>query len=123
MIKTDEMYAIVKVTEPEIVGFANVYEPGDVWQKVRGCDGCSPTCCPPGCKFLIDNKCVIHCHDHGTLKPFGCLVPPSPRGQDSNCRLVFEALAGSHVGKFRHKCDGKRLLRASPNGSAESRSG
>lgn len=96
--------------DPSPVGFMNVYEEGDLWMKVQGCEGCPTPCCGQ-CAMLFEKKCLLHLFDKGSKKPFNCVVKPSPVKHNSDCQLVFECVQGKSKGKFRWKCDPQMVFR------------
>jgi hypothetical protein len=89
------------------VAYANVFDAGDRLERRQSCLGCGPSCCPGDCGMLVEGRCLAHAYGNGqgSAKPLGCCLLPGPVGQDSNCSLVWEIVAGPNAGKFRWKCD------------------
>jgi hypothetical protein len=107
MEKTRAIEAIIPVGEASPVGYRNVYEDGDEWVKVHGCDGCerpAGSCCG-NCPHLVEHRCALHIRDGMSLKPLYCIVKPVPTQCLKGCRLVFRCVAGSLIGKERHLTD------------------
>lgn len=108
----NQIVAILPLDNPSPVAFANVYEPGDLWIKVQGCEVCERGCCGNCGLFLKDTcQCSVHIIDKGSNKPFHCVVSPSPISRNSICKLVFRCVSGTNCGKFRWKCDDRDVLR------------
>ena len=134
-LPTDEMLVLVKYDKPETVAFVNLYNPGDLWLKVQGCEACTPegvrNCCGK-CPFRLGSewlqeiltslgvdvppldekgRCIWHVEGRRSRKPFVCIVDPHPRHACSYCQLVFECVQGPKKGKKRHVCDKRDELR------------
>ena len=94
------------------VGYRNVYEDGDEWLKVCGCDGCERVkqCCG-NCPHSRGSGCPLHVLGN---KPLYCIVNPTPNTCKPHCLLVFECVKGSNVGKFRHLTDRDEPFRGTP---------
>ena len=105
------MFAIVAMNDPSAMGFMDVYDPGDVWMKVQGCDACitENNCCG-NCAARAGDKCSLHILNGGS-KPYDCVVRPSPIEHNSNCALVFECTCGKFKGQFRWKADPQSVFR------------
>ena len=104
--------AIIPVGEASPVAFEDVYEKGDRWEKIHGCEGCerpAGSCCG-NCPQLVDNLCGLELRDPD-LKPFHCIVKPIPNQCLKGCQLVFRCVRGSHMGKERHVTDIRDELR------------
>lgn len=109
MSKTE---AIIPVGEASPVGFRNVYEDGDEWRKVRGCEGCSGFCCGTCPQLMEGGGCALHARDPD-LKPLYCIVKPPPNTCIPGCLLVFKCVKGTNAGKFRHLTDRDKPFRDS----------
>ena len=102
---TDQKAVICLLDNPQPIGYMNVYEPGDVWMKIQGCEACSlenrRKCCT-NCPVFIDIGCVLHLEDpRNSRKPFHCIVNPSPDICHSYCQLEFQSIQGSRKGQIR----------------------
>jgi len=107
---SDKVLAVIPTDDPSPVAFMNLYEPGDMWVKVHGCEGCNEEqrrrCCGQ-CVLYVNNKgCERHL-ERGTMqsKPFHCTVLPVPNQQWGNCHLVYECIAGKWKGYQRQIWD------------------
>jgi hypothetical protein len=106
---TTNMVVICSPESPSPLAFANVYEVGDIWIKVRGCEDCPTSsivkCCGT-CPFVSDKGCFHHLNG-GRLssKPYGCVVFPLPVVARSWCVLEFKCIKGSNKGKVRRVSD------------------
>ena len=98
---------VCKVDSPDIISYLNVYEEGDEWVKIQGCEVCSlenrKKCCN-GCPMFSEKGCYFHL-ELTNSKPFRCVVKPSPDTCLSWCSLEFECIAGSKKGKIRRVKD------------------
>ena len=103
MVITTERAVVCLVSEPVPVGYLNVYEQGDVWLKIVGCEGCPPEAqkkCCGNCPLLLkQGGCIPHLE--GTHKPFDCMIVPPPDMTYSFCQLEFECVKGTNKGKVR----------------------
>ena len=75
MIKTDEKLVVCSMDGATPDAYMNLYEPGDVWVKQRGCEDCPmkmrKRCCG-NCAFLMERGCAWHFEkgDNTKAKPF-----------------------------------------------------
>ena len=104
-IPVDKLLMICDPKNPTSLAYMNVYEPGDLWIKVQGCDDCSlenrSKCCT-NCPVFIDAGCVLHLENpENSRKPFHCIANPTPEKCHSYCRLEFQCAKGSRVGQVR----------------------
>lgn len=114
-LPTDKVLAVIPAEECSPTAFLNVYEPGDVWLKVQGCEACDPErakkCCG-NCPHRVTRGCDWH-EEPGVYKgkPLHCVILPVPSECKGGCALVYECLTGSHEGKRRHVTDRGGILR------------
>ncbi len=103
--------AIVPLDEPSPVGFMNVYEDGDLWEKIKGCDECPPenNCCV-NCPLSTDKGCYLHLIKKGQDKPFHCVVHPSPLKHKPKCCLEYRCIKGSYKGLVRRQSEPRNIL-------------
>ena len=106
----------ISLDDPTPIAFRNVYEEGDKWIKVHGCETCPDKqrarCCG-NCRSLTKSaKCRLH-KTGLNHKPFFCIVWPTPEPDKmfSPCEIVYKCVRGEHIGKFRHVSDKRGILR------------
>ena len=97
------MRVICHIDRPEVIGYEDVFEAGDVWVKVQGCESCSlenrKTCCG-SCPMFTAKGCFFH-EEASNSKPYRCVVWPTPDASLSWCALEFKCVKGSKQGKVR----------------------
>jgi hypothetical protein len=103
--------AIIPVGGASPVAFENVYEEGDRWDKVVGCEGCHGKCCGNCPHRMESGECPLHIRDGMSLKPLYCIVKPVPSSCIPNCQLVFRCVKGTNAGKLRYVCDRDKPFR------------
>jgi hypothetical protein len=101
---------ICEIDNPTPIGFINVFESGDVWKKIRGCESCPDErrrkCCGR-CALRIGADCRFNIEEIGhSKKPFYCVWWPPPNEIKTNCYLEFKCIAGSKIGKTLRVRDG-----------------
>lgn len=104
MISPDKTYVICSLDDPSPVAYMNLFEPGDVWEKIQGCSPCQvkDRCCR-GCRiFVEDLGCAIHLSRDTLHKPFVCVTRPVPNQGMDGCTLTYLCVRGSKKGKLRH---------------------
>jgi hypothetical protein len=110
---TNEELAIVYSNKPVPVAYMNVYEKGDVWLKIKGCDSCPPEqakkCCGR-CPLVSDMGCFLHLDTFGKNKPFNCVVKPSPRKHMANCALEYKCVCGTYSSLTHKLCNPRGVL-------------
>lgn len=108
--KFRKLLALVPLDEPSPVGFMNVYEEGDIWLKIRGCEECENNCCG-NCPLASDRGCYLHLINKGQDKPYHCVVHPSPLKHRIDCVLEYGCIQGKHKGMIRRQSDPRDVLR------------
>ena len=101
------MNVILDIKIPVVKYFENVFEEGDRWKQIVGCEACESKgrCCGK-CKMRMPSgDCRLHVEDPGQ-KPFHCIVFPNPTGVWSWCALQWESVKGSRKGEI-IKANGK----------------
>lgn len=97
------MKVVCLVENPDVVSYVDVYEEGDEWVKIQGCEVCSlenrKKCCGP-CPMFTDKGCYLHL-DNMLNKPYRCVVKPTPRTCLTWCSLEFKCIKGKNVGKIK----------------------
>lgn len=106
---------ICSMDDPEALGYTSLYEKGDVWIKIRGCEDCpeeSRIKCCGQCPMSSDMGCYFHLMNPSShsQKPFGCISHPHPKFARSYCCLEFKCIRGSNEGKIRRVRDKHGVL-------------
>lgn len=112
----DQKTVICSMDDPSVLAYTSLYEDGDVWIKIRGCEDCpveSQKKCCGQCPLLSDMGCYLHLMrpNSSTQKPFGCIAHPNPVYARSYCMLEFECVKGGNFGKIRRARDKNGVLR------------
>lgn len=97
------MKALVSADEPVVYAYQDVFEEGDEWVKIQGCEACPienrKRCCNQCPLFLEDNGlCMIHMGLCSIQKPYQCVVRPRPNICLSWCHLEFKCTKGKNEG-------------------------
>ncbi len=99
-----EKLFLCSVENPSPILYVNIYGEGDVWIKVKGCEGCKEhkKCCG-NCPLSIDLGCAYHlgANKKGSKKPFFCIYFPIPDNCLSWCQLEFKCIVGKYKNKIR----------------------
>jgi len=95
--------------DPSPAAFTSVYEQGDVWVKIRGCEDCPPEvlakCCG-NCPLASSAGCLLHLLNKRTSqKPYNCVVKPTPEKTLSYCVQEFQCVRGTYEGRIRRVRD------------------
>ena len=113
----DEILALISLKRPsELVGYMNVYDYGDIWEKIKGCDGCENNCCKNCPIYMEDLGCRLHILNMGQDKPVHCVIQPSPLKHRADCLLEYKCTKGIHIGRIRKQSDPKNVLRDEETG-------
>ncbi len=103
------MAIIPQNDDPSPIAFTSVYEPGDVWVKIRGCEDCpveSVAKCCGDCPLASPAGCFLHLSNKRTSqKPYNCVVMPTPEKAISYCVQEFRCIRGTHEGRVRRVRD------------------
>lgn len=104
-----QLEAVFHPDDPSPVAWQNLYDEGDRWEKIQGCEACSKHCCGTCGLIVEDGKCRLHLDGpdggRGQAKPWACCVKPTPDGQMSYCTLVWRCVRGPNAGSYRRKAD------------------
>ena len=103
---------IIAVNDPTPIAYLNLYEHGDRWEKVKGCDGCTEIekCCG-NCPMLSSKGCFFHLEKRTySSKPFKCVVAPMPNIAQSWCQLEYKCVKGKNKEKIRRSRDKRDVL-------------
>jgi hypothetical protein len=102
------MNAIIPIEDCSPIAFENVFEEGDRWKKITGCEQCptekSRHCCG-NCRMKLDNACIVHLQGNGRQKPLQCVIDPPPNVTWSWCCQQYECVKGSRKGTIRKICE------------------
>ena len=104
---TNKIVVLCALDDPTPIAYMNLYEEGDIWIKIRGCEGCPNTdkCCG-NCPLKVEKGCVFHIEAREySRKPFNCIVHPKPTIHQSFCQLEFRCIKGSKKDKVRKVCN------------------
>ena len=101
-----KLSVVLSLDDPTPIAFLNVYEEGDVWVKIKGCEECpieSRKKCCGNCPLLTpDGQCSFHLESKkNSKKPIHCIVKPYPNDCLKFCSLEFKCIKGSKEGKIR----------------------
>jgi len=106
-----ERAIICLLSNPSPAAYMNIYEEGDIWIKIQGCEACSPEnrkkCCGNCGMFSQVKGCVWHLETPiaNSSKPWNCVVKPYPDSAMPFCALEFRCVKGSNLGKVRRVKD------------------
>ena len=118
ILKNKGLLAIVPMTEPSPAGYMNLYEPGDIWLKIKGCEECPAeqrkACCGK-CPLVSEYGCFLHIENKGQHKPFACIVQPRPDKHRPNCAIEIKCIKGRYLGLIRRLQDKRNILRDKNN--------
>lgn len=106
----NRLLALVPLDNPSPVGYMNIYEQGDIWEKIKGCEECENNCCG-NCPLSSDKGCYLHLINKGQDKPFHCVVHPSPLKHKADCILEYKCVKGTQIGRIRKQRDPRNVLR------------
>lgn len=104
-MKLDElgMLAVVPANDSSAIAYMNVFERGDIWLRIKGCEDCPHEsrnkCCGP-CPMLSEKGCFLHLDDNQN-KPLRCVIHPVPRINLTWCSIQYECIQGSMLGQIR----------------------
>ena len=102
-IPTKEPVVLCLLDDSTAIAYFNVYEEGDAWIKIKGCESCSlenrKRCCN-GCPMFTEKGCFFHL-DNLLNKPYRCVAKPTVNICLSWCSLEFKCIEGSKLGKIR----------------------
>ena len=98
--------AVIPLNDPSPVAFVSVFEPGDIWIKVVGCETCRlenrKKCCGECPQIDINRNCALHSGlTLETVKPLRCVVFPAPNETYDWCVQEFVCVKGTNKGKIK----------------------
>lgn len=102
---TKKLSAVIPVDDPSPLAYMNVFEEGDIWVKIKGCEECPieqrAKCCGT-CPLFAGEGCYFHfINPKNSQKPFKCVVKPNPSRCKSTCCLEFVSVKGTQKGQIR----------------------
>lgn len=114
-VPRDQTLFLCSTRTPTTIAYFNVYEEGDIWVKIQGCDICpieSRKQCCGKCMLFSEHGCLLHLENNekGNKKPFQCLSIPSPDKNLEFCHLEFKCISGNNKGKIRKVCDPRDIF-------------
>ncbi len=99
-----EKLVLCSTDNPSPIAYMNIYEEGDVWLKIKGCEGCknNKKCCGD-CPMSTDLGCFYHlgANKKTSRKPFYCVFFPTPNKTISWCQLEYKCIVGTHKDEIR----------------------
>lgn len=106
------MKVVIDIKGQTPVGFIDVYEEGDEWVKIKGCEECPKEqrikCCG-NCPCITPNGgCYWQEspeHQKAPRKSLYCMITPAIDKFNSNCCLEYRSVKGSKIGKIRRVKD------------------
>jgi len=102
---TSQLSVVISVSDPSSIAFLNVYEEGDIWIKIEGCEKCSyenRTQCCGSCPMNTEKGCFFHLDKRSNInKPFYCIASPTPKDCIGYCSQKFKCLQGKYRDKIR----------------------
>ncbi len=119
---TKNTLVLIDIRNSTPVAYFDVYEDGDRWDKIKGCDSCpedmKAKCCGScyhlqegaTCKWqnLVDTRGGI------SMKSLFCMIYPTPEPDEmhSPCSLQYKCVKGSEkiLGKIRRVSDKRGVL-------------
>ena len=110
------MRVICSVSDSTPTKFLDVFEDGDEWVKVVGCEGCAwedmQKCCGNCPHLMVERGCDFQFEERNVSnKPFRCVVLPAPDVCHSYCQQEFLCIQGSKVGLTRRVRDKRDVFR------------
>ena len=101
--KKDKL-VLCTIDNPSPIMYFNIYEEGDIWEKIKGCEGCknNKICCG-SCPMSTDLGCYyqLGVNKKTSRKPFYCVFFPTPDQTLSWCQLEYKCIKGKNKGKIR----------------------
>ena len=108
-LMTTKKAALCTLDDPTPIAYFNVYEVGDIWIKIQGCEACEigdrKRCCGNCPHVTANGDCAWHIEEGRSSKPWSCIAWPTPNQAKSKCKLEFECVQGSQKGKIRRVMD------------------
>ena len=99
-----EKLVLCKVEDPIPIAYFNIYEKGDIWIKIKGCEDCpeeSRKKCCKDCSKYTNTGCLHHLDgSNGQEKPFVCVIAPTPKARIPYCQIEFKCIKGKKKGNI-----------------------
>ena len=105
------MLALIPDKDPSPIAFLDVFEDGDRWDKIQGCEVCPEEtrakCCGD-CYHLVKGAL---CRQHlVNTKPWGCIIKPNPNSVKGDCSLEYKCVQGGRKGQIRRVQDRRGIF-------------
>lgn len=113
---TKRYSVLIDVENATTIAYYNVFEEGDIWLKIKGCETCPEErrikCCNQCPCVTPDGKCMwqLKREAHKTRKPFYCIIYPTLEMCVGDCNLEYVCVEGSKKGKIRRLKDGRKTF-------------
>ena len=110
-MRTEKFAAIISIEDPTPVGFINMFDIGDEWIKIKGCDSCPIEqrirCCGRCPCIMPNGDCYWQIPEHvkSSRKSFYCIITPLPTKMNSRCCIEYKCIKGPKKGKIRRVKD------------------
>lgn len=104
------MKVVIDIDTASPVAFRDLYEDGDEWIKIKGCNNCPKEqrihCCG-NCPCIIpDGNCYWQVNgERVTRKSLYCIITPLPIKMNTRCCIEYKCIKGSKRGKIRRVKD------------------
>ena len=102
---TDKKAVVCLLDDPTPIAYYNVYKPGDIWIKIKGCEECDiedrKKCCGNCPHVTAKGDCAWQLEEGRSSKPWSCIAWPTPKQANSRCVLEFKCVKGKFKGKIR----------------------
>lgn len=109
----NEKLVLCYLDNPVPLVYFNIYEKGDIWVKIQGCEKCPEkkrkACCA-GCPLWTEKGCFYHLTPKGSHKPYNCVVSPDPSSVLGGCCIEFLCIRGGQKDQIRRCCDGPNIF-------------
>ena len=106
------MKVVIDIKKSSPTGFIDVYEEGDEWVKIKGCEECPKEqrikCCGQCPCIMPDGGCYWQEapeHQNAPRKSLYCMITPLLTKHNSRCCLEYKCVKGSNIGKIRRVKD------------------
>ena len=106
---TKERAVLCLLNNPSPIAYFNVYEIGDIWVKIQGCESCNvedrKKCCGTCPHVTGSGACAWHLEKSRSSKPWLCIAWPTPDQANSRCVLEYKCIQGKDKDKIRKVCN------------------
>jgi hypothetical protein len=108
---TKKTAILCTIKDAEAVAFFNLYDEGDIWEKIKGCLDCPKEqrihCCGRCPCIMPNGDCYWHSPDEvqHSRKSLYCMMTPIPTKHNSRCCIEYKCIEGLKKGKIRRLRD------------------